>query len=72
MPPSLQRYSPSGVWPAFTSEPTAACCTGFRQALPWRLVIDVRTSSERRATNGSPASRESAMDSSAHYFREHQ
>jgi len=34
--------------------------------------IDVRTSSERRATNGSPASRESAMDSSAHYFREHQ
>jgi len=35
-------------------------------------VIDVRTISERRATNGSPASRESAMDSSAHYFREHQ
>ena len=35
-------------------------------------VIDVRTSSERRATNGSPASRESAMDSSAYYFREHQ
>jgi len=35
-------------------------------------IIDVRTSSERRATNGSPASRESAMDSSAHYFREHQ